>query len=291
MKAKKSGDKKRRHKSWLWLTLCAAVLTGLLLDGRYRLVTTEYQVASPQLPAAFDGFRIVQLSDLHLRQYGRDNARILKQVRELSPDIIVLTGDFLDKFGCQAEGEQALELESFFHELVRLAPCYYVSGNHEWASGELPALESLLEQQGIRYLKNEYLTLERSGESIVLAGVEDPNGMADMIKPPELVARLRQEYPEGFAILLGHRNYWLEKYPQLDVDLIFSGHAHGGIIRLPFAGGIFGTNGELFPQYDKGIFNEGGYDLVISGGLGDSLPLVRLFNNPEIVSVVLKCEK
>lgn len=286
----KSKNKKKKHKGAAVFIICLAVLAGLLLDSRYRLVETEYEIKSDNLPASFDGFRIVQLSDLHCREYGQDNSRLIEKVRELSPDIIALTGDFLDKFGSDDGGAQTPQLKEFFEHLTEIAPCYYVSGNHEWASGEINQLSVLLEELGIKYLRNEYVLLQRGGDNIVLAGVEDPNGLADMISPTELVDIINKDYPEGFTVLLGHRNYWMEKYPDLKVDIILSGHAHGGIIRLPFAGGVFGTNGDFFPEYDAGRFSRGGYDLIISRGLGDSLPFVRLLNNPEIVSVVLRAE-
>ena len=169
------------------------------------------------------------------------------------------------------------------------APVYFVSGNHDWASGAEQELFEALEAAGAVCLRNDFLSLERGGDSLILAGVEDPNGPADMETPEELVSRLREAAPAAFVLLLAHRAYWAERYPELDVDLILCGHTHGGIVRLPLLGGVAGTNFSLFPEYDAGLFDTGRYKLFISRGLGNSVPLPRFLNTPEIASVTLKC--
>ena len=138
----------------------------------------------------------------------------------------------------------------------------------------------------MRYIKNEYISQERQGEELLLLGVEDPNSWAVMPRPDELAEELRSEYPEDFVVLLGHRNYWAEEYSGLPVDLILCGHAHGGIVRLPFVGGLLGTDRTLFPDYEGGIYHCG-FELVVSRGLGNGVPVPRLFNRPELVCVTL----
>ncbi len=284
MKPKETPKKHHRIRNSLFILI--AVLAVLLLDSRFRLVTTEYELSYDNLPAAFDGFRIVQLSDLHMREYGEDNSRLIEKVSELQPDIIVLTGDFADKLHGNL-GSQSQVLAPTFQGLAEIAPCYFVSGNHEWASGDIENLRTVLKDCGIKYLHNEFVLLERDGDSIILAGVEDPNGPADMLRPEELVDIINDNYPDKLSILLAHRNDYLKRYSDIDVDIIISGHAHGGIVRLPLLGGVLGTEGDFFPKYDSGLYNEGGFDMVLSRGLGDSIPLVRFLNNPEIVSIVL----
>lgn len=264
------------------------LLAVLFLDSNSRVVVTEYERSYENLPESFDGFKIVELADLHLAQYGENNSRILELVAEQQPDIITLNGDFIEKRANLLQGEQTALLAPFLQRLTQIAPCYFVSGNHEWASGELPELAKLLEELGIKYFHNEFILLSEGEEQIVLAGVEDPNGPADMMKPDELVNIIDKAYPDSFIVLLGHRSNWMELYPDLSVDIIFCGHAHGGVVRLPFLGGVFGTDLDLFPKYDAGIFNEGGYDLVLSRGLGGSIPMPRFLNNPEIVSLTLR---
>lgn len=282
---------KKKPKTPVIILISILLLIALLfLDSRFRVVVTEYELYFDKLPESFDGFKIVELSDLHLAQYGEDNSRILELVAAQKPDIITLNGDFIEKRNGMTSGAQTALLAPFLQSLAELAPCYFVSGNHEWASGELPQLAKLLAQLGIKYLRNEFVLLGSGEDELIIAGVEDPNGSADMLKPDELVNIIRKAYPERFTILLGHRSNWLEKYPDLEVDIIFCGHAHGGVLRLPFVGGVFGTDMELFPEYDAGIYDEGGYKMVLSRGLGGSVPMPRFLNNPEIVSVTLRAK-
>jgi predicted MPP superfamily phosphohydrolase len=278
-------SKRPKHNKRTWPRILAALIiicAAIILDSRFRLVTDEYTISSENIPPAFDGFKIVQLSDLHGMEFGRGNKRLIDAVSKAGPDIIILTGDFCDSAECLPE------LSDLFSSLTEIAPAYFVSGNHDWASGMIHSLADVLEDTGVDYLQNEYLALERSGERIILGGVEDPNGYADMPKPDGVVNIIRNKYPEDYLILLGHRNYWMNVYPDLDVDIIFCGHGHGGILRLPFIGGIVGTDFKLFPEYSAGIYENDYYKMVVSRGLGNAVPLPRFLNNPEIISVNLK---
>ena len=286
----KKGKSKARRALFIILAF-AAVLALIIFDSANRLTVTHFELSHENLPHSFDGFKIVQLSDLHLHQFGEDNVRLAERVAEESPDIIVLTGDFINRRLADVQAGQSEKLRGFFSNLSEIAPCYFVSGNHEWASGEIESLAAILDETEIRYLRNEYVTLERQGEQIILAGVEDPNGPVGQIRPDVLVRNLREDYPEDFVVFLGHRDNWPERYPALDVDLIFSGHGHGGVIRLPLIGGLFSTEYRLFPRYDAGFYNEGNYDFVLSRGLGNFNAIPRFLNPPEIVSVTLQRKK
>ena len=264
------------------LAVLAAICIISAIDGYFRIAVNEYEIFNELLPDEFDGFRIVQISDLHSKRYGDGNIRLLDAVLEQSPDIIALTGDFIEN------ADELPELGELATELLKIAPVYFVSGNHDWASGQIDAIAYLLDESGVRYLRNEYVELTVGSESIILAGVEDPNGYFDMKKPPEVVEDIRDRYPDSFVVLLGHRNYWPEKYPLLDVDVILCGHAHGGIIRVPFIGGLIGANFDLFPPYTSGAYEEARYTMVVSRGLGDTLPVPRIFNNVHLPVIVLR---
>ena len=264
------------------LLMIAALFALLFADRANRLVTTDYTVTSARLSADFDGFRIVQLSDLHAAEFGKDNARLVRAVAAAQPDLIVLTGDFIE-----AEDQIPVTL-ALARQLVPLAPVYFVSGNHDWASHAISALFDGLADAGVTCLRNEFVTLQRGAGSIVLAGVDDPNGLADMLKPDEVAAAVQAEHPGAFTVLLGHRNYWVEEYPTLPVDVILCGHAHGGIVRLPGVGGLIGTDRTLFPDYTAGMFASGQYQMIVSRGLGQIAQLPRLLNNPEIVCLTLR---
>lgn len=277
---------KLKTKSKLITAAAALLLTALIVcDSKYSIQTTRYALNSEKLPLQFDGFRIAHLSDLHGMAFGENNERLIACVAEQKPDLIVLTGDMAGNF-LQMEA-----VESLLKGICAIAPVYYVSGNHEWAGGCAYEMERLMTEYGVHCLKNSYELIEKGDGRIVIAGVEDPNGRADMIKPDELAEQLRAEYPEEYVIWLGHRNYWVEQYPHLPVDLILSGHAHGGIVRLPFIGGLLSTKHKLGAEYEKGQYSSGEYCMVVSRGLGNSIPVPRFLNRPEVVTIVLGSEQ
>ena len=281
----KTKGKKHRGRGCLTaliiLALIAAAAAFLIKDSRDDLEISRYEVASQKLPESFDGFKIVQLSDLHGAEFGEDGMELVEKVKELEPDIIALTGDFVTD-----EGDLAA-VEKLAARLVKLCPVYFVSGNHEFGSGLAVKVRNILERAGVKYLSNEYLTISRGEDGILLGGVEDPLAYADMLSPDELAQKMNDAAPDAFKILLGHRNYWMTEYPELPVDLIFCGHAHGGLIRIPGVGGLIGTDRRLFPDFDAGEYNNGRYALIVSRGLGNSVPIPRVFNRPEIVCVEL----
>ena len=266
------------------IALIAAVCVLLIKDSRDALEISRYEVSSPKLSESFDGFKIVQLSDLHGAQFGDDGTELADKVRELQPDIIALTGDFVTD-----EGDLE-SVEKLAPRLTEICPVYFVSGNHEFGSGLAQRVRNILESAGVKYLSNEYLTMSRGEDQILLGGVEDPNAYADMLAPDELAQKMNEAAPSAFKILLGHRNYWMEKYPELPVDLILCGHAHGGLVRIPGIGGLIGTDRHLFPDFVEGKFDNGNYTMIVSRGLGNSVPIPRIFNRPEIVCVTLKAE-
>lgn len=281
----KTKGKKHRGRGCLTaliiLALIAVAAAFLIKDSREDLEISRYEVNSKKLPESFDGFKIVQLSDLHGAEFGEDGMELVEKVKELEPDIIALTGDFVTD-----EGDLAA-VKKLAGRLTELCPVYFVSGNHEFGSGLAVKVRNILERAGVKYLSNEYLTINRGDDEILLGGVEDPLAYADMLSPDELAQKMNDAAPDAFKILLGHRNYWMTEYPELPVDLIFCGHAHGGLIRIPGVGGLIGTDRRLFPDFDAGQFNNGRYTLIVSRGLGNSVPIPRIFNRPEIVCVEL----
>lgn len=281
----KTKGKKHRGRGCLTaliiLALIAAAAAFLIKDSRDDLEISRYEVKSQKLPESFDGFKIVQLSDLHGAEFGEDGMGLVEKVKELEPDMIALTGDFVTD-----EGDLAA-VEKLAARLTELCPVYFISGNHEFGSGLAVKVRNILERAGVKYLSNEYLTISRGEDGILLGGVEDPLAYADMLSPDELAQKMNDAAPDAFKILLGHRNYWMTEYPELPVDLIFCGHAHGGLIRIPGVGGLIGTDRRLFPDFDAGEYNNGRYTLIVSRGLGNSVPIPRVFNRPEIVCVEL----
>ena len=261
----------------------AAVLTGLLLlDSRCNIELSEYELEFDSLPGEFDGFKIALISDLHGWSFGEENERLITLLKESRPDLIAITGDMVSR------PEDFEAVEDLMDGIFGLAPTYYVNGNHEWGGGWVKRIEALMQEHDVTCLSNEYLSFEKGGSRIVICGGEDRNGRADMAKPPELAKKLREEYPEDFVLWLNHRNDTLIYYPSLPVDLVLSGHAHGGIIRLPGIGGLLDVRGKLMAEYEKGVYNEGGLTQLVSRGLGNSVFIPRFLNRPELPVITLR---
>ena len=274
----------RRFKTALLVFALLLVLAaGSVLDSRYHLQLTEYTLFFPKLPESFDGCKVVQLSDLHGMRFGAENRRLVELVRQQEPDIIVLTGDIAGKDG-------ALDnVEPLLSGIEGLAPTYYVNGNHEWADGCVEEIEALMKRHGVTCLSNEIELLYRGEDSIAIVGAEDPNGRADMIKPWGLSLRLGELYSDHFSLWLAHRNDYIQMYSDIGTDLILCGHGHGGIVRLPFVGGLLNVNRSFGAEYESGVYSTPHFQMVVSRGLGNSIPVPRLFNRPELVAVTLRC--
>ncbi len=280
--------RRRRRRRWLPRLLALAALCALLVWWSNRsLQTQRFTYASPRLPEGFDGCVIVQLSDLHGARFGEDNQDLLSRVREEKPDYIFLTGDLLDQYRKTPHSYAATLVES----LADIAPTYFVTGNHEWALRGVPDLKRELEAAGATVLTNEYVLLERGGDQILLAGIDDPNGFADQKTPEELAREVREAWGDGFWLLLAHRNNYFERhYSRLGADLVISGHGHGGLIRLPFTDGLVSAERRPFPSYTAGFYTANGRDVFVSRGLGNSGATLRLFNRPEVAVLTLERE-
>lgn len=239
-------------------------------------------VTIASLPEEFQGLRIVVLADLQGREFGKDNGRLIEAVRGARPDLIAICGDLIDT---PEELEIVLPLAQ---QLVLLAPTYYVTGNHEWACGAAQQTMQQLESAGVTVLANAFVTLTRGESRLILAGVHDPNGPYDMMQPEQLLSQIREQAPDVPVVMLSHRNDALEQWAALDVDLVLCGHGHGGVIRLPFVGGLLGTDRELFPEYTAGLYRLSGTQMAVSRGLGNSGVPFRLFNRPHVPVITLE---
>ena len=276
----------RRRPLRTLLVLLLLILAALLCIRRSNtaLQVTRTDLTFTDLPEGFDGCRIAVLSDLHGAEFGEDNRDLFAAVTEESPDYIVYLGDLEDHY----RGPAAGYAETVAASLTAIAPTYYVTGNHEWAIGDVPALKERLTSCGVTVLSNQFLTLERNGDAIVLAGIDDPNGYADQKTPEALAAEIYAAYGDPFWVLLAHRNdHFASRYSLLGADLVLSGHGHGGIIRLPFTDGLLSTDRTFFPSYTAGLYEENGSCLFVTRGLGNSGPTFRLFNRPEVAVVTL----
>ena len=273
-------------------TIC--ILSGILLIlivwtawGNTALELNTYTICSGELPDVFDGYRIAQVSDLHNAEFGDRNQRLLEMLREAEPDMIAITGDLIDS----RKTNIAVAL-AFAEEAVKFAPCYYVSGNHEARVSEYQDLKTGLEAAGVTVLDDAQVKTEVSGESITVIGVNDPSFHADYLTGDAAVIdqKLSELATEdaGFAILLSHRPELFDTYVAHDMDLVLTGHAHGGQFRLPLIGGLIAPKQGLFPKYDDGLYSEGNTNMIVSRGLGNSIIPFRFNNRPEVVLIELK---
>lgn len=273
----------RRRKTAVLLVLTALLAAGFLLWGNCSLQTTETALVSPALPPAFDGLRIVELADLHGRVFGRGSRRLLVAVRRAEPDLICIDGDLFD------EHTDLAMLPPLLRGLCAIAPVYYVTGNHEW---RVPGLRGILAQMracGVTVLQDDWRVLRRGEDALIVAGTDDPCGPAERKTPAELIADIRAEAGEAaFLLLLTHRNDQLPQWSALGVQAVLAGHCHGGVVRLPFVGGLFGTDRRLFPAWDAGLYRQGETALYVSRGLGYTNVHFRLFNRPEVAVIVLR---
>ena len=254
--------------------ICLLALVLWVLWGNTALEVNEWRIQSDRLPEAFDGFRIAQVSDLH----NTKNEKLLPLLEKAEPDVIVLTGDLIDS----RNTDVAAALD-FVREAVKIAPCYYVSGNHESRVPERYDLWAGLQELGVMMLDNASAELSRGGERIRLIGLADPDFGGN---PGAMLEELTVE-DTGFTVLLSHRPELFDVYTEFSVDLVFSGHAHGGQFRLPILGGLVAPHQGFFPEYDPGHFAENGTAMLVSRGVGNSIIPIRFNNRPEIVLAVL----
>ncbi len=273
---------------WIIAILSLAILVNL---GNNLLQSTTFEVKSARLPASFDGYCIVQISDLHSHQFGKNHSRLVKAVREARPDLIAITGDLTNQGMWDAE-----YIGGLVRRLQDIAPVYFVTGNHEYYTRDLPKLLTLLESAGVLVLDDTSMVIARGSESITIAGIRDPQmysrrsgGKDSTIQWKSSLATLRATIEsEKYTLLLSHRPEFIEEYGRLGFDLVLSGHAHGGQVRLPIIGPLYAHGQGRFPKYTSGIYRRGETVLVVSRGLGNSGFPVRVLNRPELVIVRLR---
>ena len=281
---RKPHTRHRRKRTFLYLALLALLLALYFHWENRTLQVSHFDVSFADLPAGFDGCRIAVLSDLHSAEFGEKNQDLFAAVSGEHPEYIFFLGDLEDRF----EGRREGYAQTVAASLSTIAPTYYVTGNHEWAIGGVRELKKELAAEGVTVLSNQYVTLTRNGDPIVLAGIDDPNGYADQKTPEALAAELYAAEGDVFWMLLAHRNNrFAGQYSLLGADLVLSGHGHGGIWRLPFTDGLMSHDYQLFPSYTAGFYQENGSLLFASRGLGNAGPSFRVGNRPEIAILTL----
>ena len=265
-----------------------SALVGGMFYGNTALMLNTYTVTSENLPQSFDGYRIAHVSDLHNAQMGKNNEKLLTMLIDSKPDIIAITGDLVD-----SRNTDITVALQFAQQAVKIAPCYYVSGNHEARISEYSMLKEELIKTGVTVLEDSSLEIEHSDNKIIIAGVDDPSFKTDyLFGDSATVMQNKLEKiitnNDTYTVLLSHRPELFDVYADCGVDLALSGHAHGGQFRLPFIGGLLAPNQGLFPKYDSGQYTYKNTNMIVSRGIGNSLFPLRLFNRPEVILTELK---
>ncbi len=277
--------KKRRT---IIVSVCVSILLVLFICtvwGNTAVELNTYTISSNKIPKAFDAYRIAQVSDLHNADMGKKNEVLISILKEAKPDIIAITGDMIDSRNTNIE----IALQ-FAEEAIKIAPCYYVTGNHEARVSEYPELKKGLIEMNVVVLENSKLEIDRFGDTIALLGVDDPSfqtdyllGDSSMVMNSELQELMNKE--DSYTVLLSHRPELFEVYAESNVNLVLSGHAHGGQFRLPFVGGLVAPNQGLFPKYDEGLYTDEITNMIVSRGIGNSIIPFRFNNRPEVVLI------
>lgn len=268
----------KKHRWILPVLAILVVLTLIALDE--RLILRTYTVVSPKLTAEV---RLAVVTDFH----SSDNADdVVTMVASCAPDAVLMVGDMFDDDTANRPTERTLSL---MRQLSALYPCYYVSGNHEAWTGEMDALYQQTEEAGVTVLRMSSGVLTVRGQRIALCGIPDPYEMV-FSGAPDTEEQLRQALEDvdsaDFTVLLAHRPELLAKYAQFPLDLVVSGHAHGGQVRIPgVLNGLYAPNQGWFPKLAGGAYTQDGMTLIVSRGLAVRTRLPRIFNRPEVVLV------
>ena len=281
----------------------ATVILGGVIFYKYEtdsLEITKYEIENEKIPKEFDNFKIVQISDLHNKSFGKGNKRLLEKIDSQNPDIVVITGDLVE--GDNKNFDVALNL---IDELLKKYKVYHIIGNHEQKSLIKKHKElyktyfDKLYKKNIVNLDNEKIRIKKDGKYINIYGLIIPleyypyffknyENKNMKLEQDFINNKLGEINRDEYNILLAHTPFFFEDYEKYGVDLVLSGHVHGGIIRLPKVGGLLSPNREFFPKYDFGKYIKNNTTMLLSKGLGGSKVLIRFACKPEIVSITLK---
>lgn len=271
------------------LILISAIIfiTVWVLIANKALEINSYTLKTEKLGSEFNGYRIAHISDIHNAEIGKDNEKLIKKLKTSCPDIIVITGDLIDSRKTNIDISVNLAKEA-----ISIAPCYYVTGNHESRIEEYDALRDSLKEIGVTVLENDTVSIKKGTSAISISGINDPSfykgpgskSEKEIVK--EQIEALHTSQ-DSFTLLLSHRPELFPIYAEYEFDLVLSGHAHGGQFRLPGIGGLFAPNQGFFPKYDEGLFESDNTRMIVSRGIGNSLFPFRLNNKPEIILIEL----
>ncbi|ERK31387.1 metallophosphoesterase [Clostridium intestinale] len=270
----------------LFSIIILVVIAFLVIVYNKKIVISNITYKNSKIPSSFDGYKILQISDLHNAEFGKNQKTLIEKTKEIAPDIIFITGDLIDSYNTNIDISM-----KYIDGIADIAPIYFIPGNHESRIESYNELCNKLISFGVKILNNKTVFIQKDTSSIGLIGLDDPafiqsSNQDELFK--KLLIDLSKDTDSDFKILLSHRPEKLADYKDAKVDLVFSGHAHGGQFRIPFVGGLLAPNQGFFPKYTSGIYREENTSMIVSSGLGNSIFPFRINNSPELVVVTLE---
>lgn len=277
------------------VVVCVVVICMISYIENRKLVVTDYVIRDKKIPEAFNGYRIVQLSDLHNACFGKDNALLFDKVKVCRPDVIFVTGDMI----IGKPGQDVAFAANTMNALCEIAPVYFSMGNHELRASIYTGTYGDMWEQfrcqlrpEIHMLLDQTEEIRQKDEGIYVHGLNlTPALYRRMVRTPMEPAYLEEIFgicdTSRYHIFLAHNPDYFEEYVRWGADLTFSGHVHGGMIRIPLLGGALSPMIHFFPKYDKGQFEQNGCYMILSGGLGNHTFKFRVNNLPEIILTTL----
>lgn len=254
-----------------------------------NLQINNYSITNNNFPVEFNNYKIVQISDFHNTKSKRLAKDLVKEIKNQKPDIIVLTGDLID-----ANKEHMDISIDFIKEINNTAPIYFVTGNHEASINDYSELKNKLEENNVTILDNESQVIKKKSSEINIIGISDPTMKHSHYETDENIIEFELDSidynKDNYTILLSHRPELFEIYVDNDINLVLTGHAHGGQIRIPFIVGLIAPNQGLFPKYTNGKIEQDDTTMIVSRGIGNSILPFRINNRPELVLITLSGE-
>lgn len=277
---------KKQYLTWLTGIGAGCAIGYLSYQQNHTLDITQIPYHNPKIPPSFHGYRILQISDLHNTCFGKGQKQLITKIKNVKPDLIVFTGDIIDRKKTNQDNLQPLT--SLITYLKQGVPICYIPGNHEATSYLYPYIRNYLIEQGVHVLENRALKVKKQGNELTICGIMDPK----FYPHPEADYRhqlmnLATYTEHGFCMLLAHHPEYFDLYVQHHFDLVFCGHAHGGQFRIPKIGGVYSPDQGFLPTYSEGSFTKEQTTMVVSRGLGNSRMPQRLNNHPQLVLVTL----
>ena len=274
---------KKKYIVMISIMIVLSMLVICIVCHNKDLEINKFNVKSKYIPTEFDNFRIVQVSDLHNAEFGKNNEKLLAMLKQTDADIIVITGDLIDSRNTKVD-----VAVSFSEKATKIAPTYYINGNHEArVPEEYERLKQGLDEAGVTILENDSIDITIGDEAITLIGINDSSFRMELVDDTmmqNVSHQLMSVVPDNdnYKILLAHKPHYFDAYAN-QVDLVLSGHAHGGQFKIPFIGGVVAPGQGFFPEYYTGSYIKENTEMIVSRGIGNSIIPFRINNKPEII--------